>query len=94
MAYIRRDIGMLIHVMPEEAYRRVIEALKVHDGSQVRAARHLGVSVETFYRWRDRLMEKGYAVTEMIHQFTFDAKMRAVAEKNARARQIRKEQND
>ncbi len=90
MSYIRRDIGMLIHVMPEEAYRRVVEALKVHDGSQVRAARHLGVAIETFYRWRKKLLELGYPITDTIHQFKFDAQMRKVAERNARAREYRK----
>lgn len=89
MAYARRHLGMLIHVDPQEAFRRLLEALRVHDGQMGRAARHLGISYESFRRYRLHLIDKGYPVDDHVHRMKFDAEMRKIAEQNTRNRELR-----
>lgn len=87
MAHKKQHLGMLVEVLPDDAFRRIVEALKVHDGVMWRAARHLGISYETLFRYRKKLIAKGFPVDEQVHRYKFDAEMRKAAESNQRARE-------
>ena len=87
MAYEKQHLGMLIEVLPDDAFRRIVEALKVHDGVMWRAARHLGISIQTYRRYTRKLIAKGFPIGDHVQRYRFDAEMRKAAENNQRARE-------
>ena len=51
MAYRRQEIGLLAQVDPEEAKRRIVEALQASGCHRDEAASAMGCSKHTLWRW-------------------------------------------
>lgn len=57
MAYVERELGLLVRVNPRLAAVKIAAALKQH-GTQEKAAVALGVSRSSLLRWMKKLLKE------------------------------------
>jgi transposase len=58
----KTPIDALIEVMPEQARRKILAALRATGGDATAAAARLGVAKTTLWRWQNRLRAAGHPI--------------------------------